>query len=78
MDTRKTIKICKKCSCYLLDHSNPVLFIQGWKRCPSCGWSCDKEGYNLIEKKEENAPYEKNILCQSKGSNFKKDERNER
>jgi len=48
-----SIKLCKKCKCYLLNHSNPVLLNKGWKYCPSCGWACDKEGYNLVDKKED-------------------------
>ena len=45
--------VCKRCQAYLLVHQDPKLQSQGWKRCPSCGWCCDKEGYNLIDKKEE-------------------------
>ena len=50
----KTPKICKRCQTYLLDHKDPQLFYLGWKQCPHCNWCCDKEGYNLINKKEEN------------------------
>jgi hypothetical protein len=48
-----TPKLCKRCQTYLLDHRNPILFHKGWKYCPSCGWACDKEGYNLVDKKGE-------------------------
>lgn len=48
-----TPKVCKRCQTYLLDHRDSILFHKGWKYCPSCGWACDKEGYNLIDKKEE-------------------------
>lgn len=46
-------KGCKRCQCYMLDHTDPKLRHTGWKKCPSCGWCCDKDGYNLIDKKEE-------------------------
>ena len=35
----------------MLDHRDFKLQHQGWKYCPSCGWACDKEGYNLVDKK---------------------------
>jgi Fe-S-cluster containining protein len=57
----------------MLDHSNPILFKQGWKHCYSCGWSCDKEGYNLVDKKEENLN-EKDLFKESSGIHLKKDE----
>ena len=46
-------KSCKICGTYLLDHLDPKLRYEGWKRCPSCRWSCDKEGNNLVNKKPE-------------------------
>jgi uncharacterized Zn finger protein (UPF0148 family) len=46
-----TPKLCKRCGTYLLDHRDFKLQHQGWKYCPSCGWACDKEGYNLVDKK---------------------------
>lgn len=48
-----TPKICKVCQTYLLDHEDLYLRNKGWKKCPSCGWACDKEGQNLINKKLE-------------------------
>lgn len=45
--------VCKRCQTYLLCHPDPKLKHLGWKKCHSCGWCCDKEGYNLIDKKEE-------------------------
>ena len=37
----------------MLDHTDDTLRHLKWKKCPSCGWCCDKDGYNLIDKKEE-------------------------
>ena len=46
--------VCKRCQTYLLDHTDTLLNHLRWKKCPSCGWCCDKDGYNLVDKKEEN------------------------
>lgn len=40
--------------------SDLELKYKGWKKCPSCGWCCDKEGYNLVDKKE-NANEQKSL-----------------
>jgi hypothetical protein len=45
--------VCKRCQTYLLDHYDAILHRDGWKRCPSCNWCCDREGNNLVTKKEE-------------------------
>jgi hypothetical protein len=23
----------------------------GWRKCPSCGWSCDRDGENMVTRK---------------------------
>lgn len=53
-------RVCKRCQTYLLDHDDYTLRFHGWKKCPSCGWCCDKEGYNLVDKKPE--PKKEEIL----------------
>ena len=47
------IRVCKRCQTYLLDHDDYTLRFYGWKKCPSCNWCCDREGYNLKEPKVE-------------------------
>lgn len=37
----------------MLDHTDDKLRHLKWKKCPSCGWCCDKDGHNLVDKKEE-------------------------
>lgn len=42
-------KFCPKCMSYMMDSTNPNLI--GWKYCPTCRYSEDAEGYNLLNPK---------------------------
>jgi Fe-S-cluster containining protein len=42
--------ICPVCSAYMLDKQD----MPGWKHCSSCGYSCDEDGYNLLNPKPKN------------------------
>lgn len=68
------IQICKRCQTYLLDHTKPELFYAGWKRCPGCGWCCDKDGYNLVDKKPEEKKDGKEVQQESPKGNFGENE----
>ena len=62
--------ICEKCFSYMIDHPN----LHGWKKC-SCGYCKDKNGENLITKKQkEEKKDEQEVQQKSAESNFSKDE----
>lgn len=38
---------CPHCISYLL----LIPDMPGWRKCPSCGWSCDRDGENMVTRK---------------------------
>ena len=45
--------ICVHCSAYMGLYRPEEREWKDWRKCPTCGWCCDKNGKSKISKKEE-------------------------